>query len=108
MSGVDHEGIRAGARFLSLSALDTPEQLFPDTRWNKLSDEQKILLAKYRIALVYLSIGNQYLKTSAPAYASVAFDMACSELDDCCKIAPAYQQFTNLREKCRFMQVSQF
>ena len=83
-----------------------PEQLFPDVRWNRLSGEQKVVMAKYKAAIVYIGIGNQYLRTSAPAFASAAFDMACAELDDCCKIAPAFHQFTNLREKCRFMQVS--
>jgi len=84
----------------------TPEQLFPEVRWNRLAGAQKELMVKYRTALVYISIGNQYLKTSAQAFASAAFDMAIAELDDCCKKAPAITEFTNLREKCRFMQLS--
>jgi len=81
----------------------TPEQLFPDVRWNRLPDEQKILMAKYRTAIVYVNIGNKYLRANVPACASLAYDMACTELDDCCKIAPNYQPFADMREKCRFI-----
>jgi hypothetical protein len=68
-----------------------------------LPDEQKILMAKYRTAIVYVNIGNKYLRANVPACASLAYDMACTELDDCCKIAPNYQPFADMREKCRFI-----
>jgi glycosyltransferase involved in cell wall biosynthesis len=76
-----------------------PEQLFPDIQWNNSSAEQKLLLAKCKTALVYLGIGEQYV-SNAPDYAATAFEMACAQLDECCKIEPANQQVRNLREKC--------
>jgi len=79
----------------------TPEQLFPDVQWNKLPAEQKTMLTKCREALAYLGIGEQYINSKAPDYAEAAFDMACEQLDDCCKIEPANQQVRNLREKCQ-------
>jgi glycosyltransferase involved in cell wall biosynthesis/ADP-heptose:LPS heptosyltransferase/tetratricopeptide (TPR) repeat protein/ubiquinone/menaquinone biosynthesis C-methylase UbiE len=79
----------------------TPEQLFPDVQWDKLSAEQKPLLVKCKSALVYIGIGEQYLASSAQDYAEAAFEMACAQLDDCCKIEPANQQVRNLREKCQ-------
>jgi|GEM_PF-653478 len=78
----------------------TVEQLFPDVRWDKLPAEQKLLLAKCKTAIVYLGIGEQYLASNAPDFAEAAFEMACAEMDDCCKIEPADHQVRNLREKC--------
>jgi len=77
-----------------------PEQLFPDVQWDKLPTEQKTMLTKCREAFVYLGIGIQYMNSKAPAYAEAAFEMACAEMDDCCKIEPANHQVRNLREKC--------
>jgi hypothetical protein len=82
----------------------TAEQLFPNVRWDKLLAEQRTLLAKCKAALVYLGIGEQYVSSNAPDYAESAFDLACAQLDDCCKIEPANQQVRNLREKCRFIR----
>jgi len=79
----------------------TPEQLFPDVQWDKLPAEQKTMLTKCREALAYLGIGEQYINSKAPDYAEAAFDMACEQLDNCCKIEPANQQVRNLREKCQ-------
>jgi len=79
----------------------TPEQLFPDVVWNKLPAGQKPLLAKCKAALVYLDIGQKYLGSNAADYAAVAFDLACTQLDDCCRIEPANQNIINLRGKCR-------
>jgi hypothetical protein len=78
----------------------TPEQLFPDVRWNDLPAEQKTLLAKCKAALVYIGIGQDYKQTNAPDYAQAGFELACAQLDDCYKIAPADGQIRNLREKC--------
>ena len=79
----------------------TPEQLFPDVQWDTLPAGQKTMLTKCREALAYLGIGEQYINSKAPDYAEAAFDMACEQLDDCCKIEPANQQVRNLREKCQ-------
>jgi len=78
----------------------TPDQLFPDVQWDELPVEEKPLLVKCKTALVYLGIGEQYLGSNTRDYAAAAFEMACAELDDCCKIEPDNQQFRNLREKC--------
>jgi len=78
----------------------TPEQLFPDVRWDELPAGQKSVLAKCKTALVYLGIAEQYV-ACAPDYAATAFEMANSELDDCCKIEPDNREVRNLREKCR-------
>ena len=82
----------------------TPEQLFPDVEWNKLPPEQKPLLAKCKAALTYLDIGHKYLDSNAKDYASVAFDLAYTRLEECCKIEPANQNIINLREKCRSLR----
>jgi FkbM family methyltransferase len=82
----------------------TAEQLFPGVRWENLPAEQKSLLAKCKAALVYIGIGEQYLASNAQDFAETAFDMACAQLDDCCKIEPANHQVRNLREKCQFIR----
>jgi glycosyltransferase involved in cell wall biosynthesis/ADP-heptose:LPS heptosyltransferase/2-polyprenyl-3-methyl-5-hydroxy-6-metoxy-1,4-benzoquinol methylase len=82
----------------------TPEQLFPDVQWDKMPAEQKPLLVKCKAALVYIGIGEQYLVSNAQDYAEAAFEMACAQLDDCCKIEPANHQVRNLREKCQFIR----
>jgi glycosyltransferase involved in cell wall biosynthesis/ADP-heptose:LPS heptosyltransferase len=78
----------------------TPEQLFPDVTWDNLSAEQKNVLAGCREALAYLCIGEQYVNSNILDYSSAAFDMACVQMDDCCKSNPDNQQVRNLREKC--------
>ena len=82
----------------------TAEQLFPDVRWENLPAEEKLLLAKCKAALVYIGIGQQYLASHAQDFAEAAFEMACAQLDDCCKIEPANHQVRNLREKCQFIR----
>ena len=79
----------------------TPEQLFPDVRWNDMPASQKLLLAKCRAAGVYMSIGAQYLKTNISDYASAGFELGCAELDQCCKLEPSNQQIKTLREQSR-------
>jgi glycosyltransferase involved in cell wall biosynthesis/ADP-heptose:LPS heptosyltransferase/tetratricopeptide (TPR) repeat protein len=79
----------------------TPEQLFPDVRWNEMPASQKLLLAKCRAAGVYMNIGAQYLKTNITNYASAGFELGCTELDQCCKLEPANQQIRTLMEQCR-------
>jgi glycosyltransferase involved in cell wall biosynthesis/SAM-dependent methyltransferase len=84
----------------------TPKELFPDVRWDKLSAEQRLLLAKCKTALVYLGIGEQYLGSNAPDFAEVAFEMACEQLEECCKIEPANPQVRYLLEKCRLIRAT--
>ncbi|MGA2094014.1 MAG: glycosyltransferase, partial [Sedimentisphaerales bacterium] len=79
----------------------TPEQLFPDVPWNELPADQKLLLAKCKTACVYMSIGEQYLKTNISDYASAGFELGCAELDQCCQIEPANRQIRTLMEQCR-------
>jgi hypothetical protein len=80
------------------------EQLFPNVRWDKLSAEQKLLLAKCKTAVVYIGIGEQYLASNAPPFAKEAFEMACELLEECCKIEPDNTQVRDLLEKCRLIQ----
>jgi GT2 family glycosyltransferase len=77
------------------------EELFPDVQWDELPTDQKTVLAKCKAALVYIGIGQEYQKTNAPDYAQAGFELACAQLDDCHKIAPADGQISNLRDKCR-------
>jgi glycosyltransferase involved in cell wall biosynthesis/ADP-heptose:LPS heptosyltransferase len=84
----------------------TAEQLFPDVRWDKLPAEQKLLLAKCKTAVVYLGIGEQYLGSNAPDFAEAAFEMACEQLEECCKIEPANPQVSYLLEKCRLIRAT--
>jgi glycosyltransferase involved in cell wall biosynthesis len=83
-----------------ISKTFSPEELFPDVQWDALPAEEKSILEKCRKALVYIGIGEQYIKSNAPDYSAAAFDLACEQLEDCCKIEPANQQVRNLREKC--------
>jgi glycosyltransferase involved in cell wall biosynthesis len=84
----------------------TAEQLFPDVRWDKLPAEQRLLLAKCKTALVYIGIGEQYLGSKAPDFAEAAFEMACEQLEECCKIEPANPQVSHLLEKCRLIRAT--
>jgi GT2 family glycosyltransferase len=82
----------------------TAEQLFPDVRWDKLPAEQKLLLAKCKTALVYLGIGEQYVASNAPDFTEVAFDRACSELNDCVKMDPKNQNLRQLSQKFKLIR----
>ena len=84
-----------------ISKTFSPEELFPDVQWNKLPAKEKSILEKCKKALVYMGIGEQYISSKAPDYSEAAFDLACKQLEDCCKIEPANQQVRNLREKCQ-------
>lgn len=84
----------------------TAKELFPNVRWDKLAAEQKPLLAKCKTALVYLGIGEQYLGSNAPDFAEAAFEMACEQLEECCKIEPANPQVSYLLEKCRLIRAT--
>jgi glycosyltransferase involved in cell wall biosynthesis len=84
-----------------------PEQLFFDVQWDRLSAEQKPILAKCRQAIAYLAIGEQYVNAKLSGYANMAFDIACQRLEECRKTEPANQQVIDLLKKCQFIRDEQ-
>ncbi|TET69782.1 MAG: glycosyltransferase, partial [Candidatus Aminicenantes bacterium] len=66
----------------------TYDELFPDIEWDKIAPEMRQLHAKCLTAGTYLAIGQEYVKTNAPECSRIAFDLACSELNDCVKMDP--------------------
>jgi len=83
-----------------ISKTFTAEQLFPEIKWSTLEPNEKSILEKCKKALAYVGIGEEYIKSNAPDYSAAAFDLACSQLEECCKIEPGNQQVRSLREKC--------
>jgi len=82
----------------------TPQQLFPETNWQNIPEDQKKLLAKCRVALAFLAIGNEYIKTQRSDYSSTAFEFAHNELNECLRLDPQNPQILSLLEKCKALQ----
>ncbi len=77
------------------------DELFPDVAWDKIPPDMRQLHAKCLIALTYLAIGQEHIKSNlSPVYAKMAFEQACSELNDCLEIDPNNQRVRQLLQKC--------
>jgi len=86
----------------------TFDELFPDVDWDATPVEQRQLLAKCRVAVVYLGIGNEYIKTGTADYGRMAFDLACEQLRRCLEIEPENPQVRQLLQKCESIRAGHF
>ncbi|MBA7660395.1 hypothetical protein ES703_68397 [subsurface metagenome] len=62
------------------------------------------LHAKCLAAGTYLAIGQDYVKTKATECSRTAFDLACSELNDCVKMDPGNQDLRQLLQKSKLIR----
>jgi len=62
------------------------------------------LHAKCLAAGTYLAIGQDYVKTKATECSRTAFDLACSELNDCVKMCPENQDLRQLLQKSKLIR----
>ncbi len=79
-------------------------ELFPDVAWDKIAPQLRQLHAKCLAAGTYLAIGQNYVKTKAIEYSRIAFDLACSELNDCVKMDPENQGLQQLLQKSELIR----
>jgi glycosyltransferase involved in cell wall biosynthesis len=82
----------------------THEELFPDVAWDEIAPGMRQLHAKCLTAGTYLALGQEYLKSNALEYSRTAFDRACSELNDCTKMAPGNQDLLRLFQKAKLIR----
>jgi hypothetical protein len=82
----------------------TYDELFPDVAWDQIALEMRQLHAKCLTAGTYLAIGQEYVKTNAPEYSRIAFDLACSELNGCVKMDPENQDLRQLLQKSKLIR----
>jgi glycosyltransferase involved in cell wall biosynthesis len=79
----------------------THEELFPDVRWNEMPAETRLLHAHCLAVVTYLGIGQDFIKSNSPSvYVKMAFEAACSQLNDCLKIDPDNWKIRQLLQKC--------
>jgi hypothetical protein len=62
------------------------------------------LHAKCLAAGTYLTIGQNYVRTKAIECSRIAFDLACSELNDCVKMDPENQGLRQLLQKSKLIR----
>jgi Flp pilus assembly protein TadD len=82
----------------------TYDELFPDIEWDKIAPQMRQLHAKCLAAGNYLAIGQGYVKTNAAECSRIAFDLACSELNDCVKMDPKNQGLRQLLQKSKLIR----
>jgi glycosyltransferase involved in cell wall biosynthesis len=79
----------------------TYDELFPDVAWDQIAPGIRQLHAKCLTAGTYLALGQEYIKSNALEYSRIAFDRACSELNDCIKMDPKNQGLQQLLHKSK-------
>jgi len=82
----------------------TCDELFPDVVWDEIAPQMRQLHAKCLTAGTYLAIGQDYVKTKATECSRTAFDLACSELNDCVKMDPGNQGLRQLLQKSKLIR----
>jgi len=82
----------------------TYDELFPDVAWDEIAPQMRQLHAKCLAAGTYLAIGQDYVKTKATECSRTAFDLACSELNDCVKMDPGNQDLRQLLQKSKLIR----
>jgi glycosyltransferase involved in cell wall biosynthesis len=75
------------------------DELFPDVAWDKIPSELRQLHAKCLAAVTFLGIGQTYVETKSLNYARTAFELACSELNNCLQTDPGNLRVRQLLEK---------
>jgi glycosyltransferase involved in cell wall biosynthesis len=88
-------------RFIDTFAYD---ELFPDVAWEEIAPQMRQLHAKCLAAGTYLTIGQNYVRTKAIDCSRRAFDLACSELNDCVKMDPENQGLRQLLQKSKLIR----
>jgi len=79
----------------------TPEELFPDVPWNEVPANERQLQAKCLVVVAYLAMGQDFVKSNAAnIYVKLAFEAACSQLEDCLEIDPGNRPIRQLLDKC--------
>jgi glycosyltransferase involved in cell wall biosynthesis len=79
----------------------TYEELFPDVPWEEIPARTRPLHGRCLTVVTYLGIGQDLMKTNSPSiYIKMAFEAACSELNDCLKIDPDNREIRQLLQKC--------
>ncbi len=77
------------------------DELFPDVPWHEIPAETRPLHANCLAVMTYLAIGQDFVKSNSPsAYVKMAFDAACSQLNDCLRIDPDNREIRQLLHKC--------
>ena len=79
----------------------TDEELFPDVSWGQIPAETRRLHAHCLAVTTYLAIGQDFAKSNSPnVYVEMAFEAACSQLNECLKIDPDNREIRQLLHKC--------
>jgi len=76
------------------------DELFPDVAWDKIRPEMRQLHAKCLAAVNCVAIGRTYVEANSPIYAKTAFELACSELNNCIRMDPNNSQLHQLLQQC--------
>ncbi|MHC4365321.1 MAG: glycosyltransferase [Planctomycetota bacterium] len=83
-------------RFIDTFSYD---ELFPDVQWEQIGPGNRRLHAKCLAAVTCLAIGQSYVNSNSPNYAKTAFELACSQLNDCLEMDPGNRQVRQLLHK---------
>jgi glycosyltransferase involved in cell wall biosynthesis len=79
----------------------THEELFPDVAWPEIPSDARPLHAKCLAASTYLAMGQDFARSNSPnVYVKMAFEAACSQLNECLKIDPDNRAIRQLLDKC--------
>jgi glycosyltransferase involved in cell wall biosynthesis len=83
-------------------------QLFPAVNWERIAPEGRDAHGRYLAAMVFLAIGQNYVKTKSPAFfVEMALDFAMEQLDKCLELSPDDPQALELMRNCQQVK-SQF
>lgn len=75
------------------------DELFPDVAWERIPAEHRQSHAKCLAAVTFLGIGQAYVRSNSVNYARMAFELACSELNNCLETDPRNVRVRQLLKK---------
>lgn len=77
------------------------DELFPDVPWHEIPAEVRPLHASCLTVTTYLAIGQDFVKSNSPnVYVEMAFEAACSQLNEYLEIDPDNWKIRELLSKC--------
>ena len=77
-------------------------QLFPETDWRKMNPGQRDFYARFLIAKVFISLGQEYRATdTSGVFPETAFGYAAEHLEKCLELSPNDPNVLSLMHKCR-------
>jgi hypothetical protein len=80
----------------------TPDELFPDVPWEQIPAEERRLHAHCLAVMTYLAIGQDFVKSNSPnVYVEMAFEAACSQLNECLQTGIVNPKIQELLHKCQ-------